>query len=92
MEVDIQQLWSEARTVLMELGTEFGLKIVAAIAVFLIGRWVARLISNGARKVMHSNDVEDTLETFVGNLLYIVLLTVVIVASIGTLGVQVASF
>ncbi len=92
MEVDIQEMWSQARTVLMELGTEFGLKIVAALAVFLIGRWAARLVSNGVKKLMHNNDVEDTLETFVGNLLYIVLLTLVIVASVGTLGVQVASF
>lgn len=76
---------------LTEQGVEFGLKIVAALVIFVIGRWLARLASNLAKAAMARADVEDTLEKFLGNLLYMVLLAVVAIATIGALGIQTTS-
>ena len=44
-----------------ELVTVYGLKVVAAIAIFVIGRWVAKIISNVIRKMMHKADLDQTL-------------------------------
>ncbi len=67
-------------------------KVVAALLVFLIGRWVAKLITNLVRKVMVKRDLDETLVKFLGSMLYVVLLTLVIISALGQLGVSTTSF
>jgi len=75
-----------------ELGTDFGVKILAALAVFIIGRWVVKYLRNLTRRVMQKRDVDPTLTKFVANLAYVALLTFVIIAALGMLGIQTTSF
>ncbi|MFH1490397.1 MAG: mechanosensitive ion channel domain-containing protein [Pseudomonadota bacterium] len=75
-----------------ELCTFYGLKIIAAIVIFIIGRWVAKLLKNAAEKVMKKRGVEPTVISFTVNLIYIALLVFVFLAALGKLGVQTASF
>jgi len=75
-----------------ELGTEFGVKILAALAVFIIGRWVVKYLRKLTLSVMGKRDVEPTLTKFVANLAYVALLTFVIIAAMGMLGIQTTSF
>ena len=75
-----------------ELLTVFGLKVLAAIAVFVLGRWVATTLKDLLRKMMGKAKVDETLTTFIGNLAYIALMTIVIIAALGQLGVQTTSF
>ena len=70
----------------------YGLKIVAAIVIFVVGRWVARALRNVAKKMMAKGDVDETLISFVGNLTYITLLAFVIIAALNQLGIQTTSF
>ncbi|WP_313952997.1 mechanosensitive ion channel domain-containing protein [Accumulibacter sp.] len=74
-----------------EHGTSIGMKVVAAILIFLVGRWLARVVTNVARKAFQKAKVEDTLEKFLCNMLNAVLLVVVVIAAIGALGVQTTS-
>lgn len=74
-----------------EHGTSIGAKLVAAILIFLVGRWLARVITNVARKAFQKANMEDTLEKFLCNMLNAVLLVVVVIAAIGALGVQTTS-
>ena len=75
-----------------ELFTVFGLKIIAAILIFIIGRWVAKLVRSILEKILtKSSKVDNTLVAFVGNLTYVILLIFVIVAALGQVGVQTAS-
>ncbi|MBS93944.1 MAG: mechanosensitive ion channel protein [Chromatiales bacterium] len=76
---------------LQEQGTDIGMKLISAILIFLIGRWVAKLIVNAVRKALDKTDMEDTLERFLCNMLNAVLLVVVIIAAIGALGVETTS-
>jgi len=69
-----------------------GIKLIAAILIYIVGRWVAKLLSNFIRKLMTKKKVEGTLVIFVGNLVYAILLIIVIIAAIGRLGVQTTSF
>lgn len=75
-----------------ELVTVFGLKLLAAIAVFVLGRWVAMTLKDLLRKMMEKAKVDETLTAFIGNLAYIALMTIVIIAALGQLGVQTTSF
>lgn len=76
----------------LELLTVYGLKVLAAIVVFIIGRWVAKGLRNLARRVMEKKGVDPTLISFVVNLTYIALLVFVIIAALGQLGIQTTSF
>jgi len=75
-----------------ELIAVFGLKIVAAIVIFVIGRWIAKALKKGMIRLMEKSKVEPTLVSFVGHLIYFALLTFVILAALGQLGVQTTSF
>ena len=86
--MEVQALIAKA----YELGTDFGVKILAALAVFIIGRWVVKYLRNLTRRVMQKRDVDPTLTKFVANLAYVALLTFVIIAALGMLGIQTTSF
>jgi small conductance mechanosensitive channel len=64
-------------------------KLLAAILIFVIGRWVARLVVRMLRGQMKRREMDDLLITFVGNILYTVLLLTVVVVAVGSLGVQI---
>jgi small conductance mechanosensitive channel len=70
----------------------YGLKVVAAILIFIIGRWVTAIIVNIVARVMTKAAIEKTLASFVKHLVYGVLMAFVIVAALNKLGVETASF
>ncbi len=78
-------------TDMQQLMTDWGLNLVIAIAIFVIGRWLAKMITRMARKVFKAGDMDETLIAFLGNLIYAVLLTAVIIASLDSLGMPVTS-
>jgi small conductance mechanosensitive channel len=75
-----------------ELLTIYGLKVIAAIAVFIIGRWIAKMLTSLSEKVMNKRQVDPTVVSFVANLIYIALLVFVVLAALGQLGIQTTSF
>lgn len=75
-----------------ELLTVYGLRIIAAIAIYVVGRWVAIGIRKLLKRVMERHNVDPTLTSFVCNLGYVALLAFVIVAALNQLGIQTASF
>ncbi len=77
---------------LQEVGAEFGLKILAALAIFVIGRWVAKGVTRGVRKLMNARNVDQTLIKFTTNMVYALLLTFVVVAALSRVGIQTTSF
>ncbi len=77
---------------IQELVSVFGLKIIAALAIFIIGKWAANIFKKIASKVMTKKNVDPTIISFVVNLVYIVILTFVVLAALGQLGVQTTSF
>jgi small conductance mechanosensitive channel len=77
---------------LQALAAFYGLKIIAAIVIFVVGRWVARALRNATKKMMAKGNVDETLISFVGNLTYITLLAFVIIAALNQLGIQTTSF
>ena len=83
--------WTEQVQKLQVVGLEFGLKLIVAILIFMIGRTIARMLSKGLRKVMKAKEVDQILESFIGSLVYWALMTFVIIAAINHLGIQTTS-
>ena len=86
--MEIQQLIAKG----YELGTEFGVNILAALAIFIIGRWVVKYLKKLTLRVMEKRNVDPTLTKFVANLAYVALLAFVVIAALGMLGIQTTSF
>ncbi len=89
---DLSTTWDNVLEMLRTTGLEFGINLVTAIAIFYIGKIVVGLLTRSLRKVMQAQEIDKTLESFVCNLVRMVLLTFVIIASVSALGIQTTSF
>ena len=74
-----------------ELALLWGGRVLVALAIFLVGRWVAKWITRKTCKVMEGREVDPTLVSFLGNILNAALLAAIIIASLDALGVPVTS-
>lgn len=88
MEIDIQQYVEQAPGLVIQVGS----KIFFALLVFLIGKWVARAISNALARNLEKREVDLTITRFVSSLTYGILFALVIVAALSQLGVETTSF
>ena len=75
----------------MDLITTWGLKVVGAIALLIIGRMIAGILRRIARKALENAEVDPTLVPFLSKLAYYFVLIVVVIAVLGVFGVQTAS-
>ncbi len=66
--------------------------LFVALAVFVIGRIIVNWVTRIARKAFAKADVEPTLGRFLCKVIYYVLMTGVIIAAAGELGIQTTSF
>jgi small conductance mechanosensitive channel len=76
---------------IQEIGLEYGMLALKAVAIFFIGRFVAKIFANIADRLMKRSGMDDMLRKFVRNIIYAILLTFVVIAAIGALGIQTAS-
>jgi len=88
MEV-INEFFSSAE--LVPMLSNWIIKIVIALLIYLVGKWIAKRITAFLRKVMEARDVDPTLVNFLGNVVYAILLVAVILAALDTLGLPVTS-
>jgi small conductance mechanosensitive channel len=69
----------------------WGINLVMALVIFVIGRWLAKGISRLVKRMMRKAEVDDILISFIGNMLYFALLVVVVIAALDRLGVNTSS-
>ncbi|HEX2083442.1 MAG TPA: mechanosensitive ion channel domain-containing protein [Xanthomonadaceae bacterium] len=69
----------------------WGLKLVAAILIFLVGRWITKRLLLGMDRVMARASVDAILSGFLRNIAYAVLLVLVVMTSLSALGVPTTS-
>lgn len=75
-----EQVWATVST--------YGPNLLSAIAVFIIGRWLARLVTAGIVRAARRARVDETLVGFLNNLIYMLLFTAVCISSLERLGVK----
>ncbi|MBR6930797.1 MAG: mechanosensitive ion channel [Bacteroidales bacterium] len=69
----------------------FGIKLVAAIVVLILGRWVIKLIKKGLTKVLLRGNTDPSLNSFVMSLVSVLLTFFLILAIVGILGINTSS-
>jgi small conductance mechanosensitive channel len=75
-----------------ELTALYGMRIVLALVVFLVGKKLASSISHMIARALAYRGIDNAVSSFFRQLSYYAMLVVVIVATLGQLGVQTASF
>ena len=85
---EVSQLWTQVQ----DLVAAWGLKVIAAIAIFIIGRWIAQGVRRVVRRVMEKAEVDPIIIGFTASIAYIALLAFVVIAALGQLGIQTTSF
>jgi len=76
---------------LMQSAIDFGLKLLAAIVIYIIGAWLIRRIKKWLGKLFIRRNTEPTLSSFITSLVSITLTVLLIVITIGTLGINTTS-
>ena len=79
-------------TKMIDLGISVGSKILLAIVVFLVGRWIVRRLNKLLATILEKRHVEASLSTFVKSLVNITLTLLLIIVVIGVLGIETSSF
>lgn len=70
---------------------DYGIKILVALAIFIIGKWLARKIANGFEKLFEKRNFDSAISSFFSSLIYAGLLVFVIIAAISHLGFNTTS-
>jgi small conductance mechanosensitive channel len=83
-----QHIIEAIKEFLVTKGTAFALDLLAAILIFVIGRWLAKWVSILIGKVMTKARVEQILVSFVQHLSYFGLLAFVIIAALDRVGIK----
>ena len=86
--MDWQSVWDTASTQL----TTFGLKILGAIAVWIVGRWLIGLATRLLTRALDRQRVDPTLQRYIANIVGVALTIVLVVAILGYFGVETTSF
>ncbi len=76
---------------LQEEGVDWAINIAAAVAIFILGKWLAKLLVRFTNKLLRRSKVDETLIGFLGNIVYALALTLVIIASLSKLGINTTS-
>ena len=76
---------------LMLLVSTWGLQVLGALALFIVGRWVAGKLRDGTLSALERTSVDSTLVPFLTGGVYYLALIVVVIAVLGLFGVQTTS-
>ena len=72
--------------------SEYSLKVLAALLIFVIGKWVVGRLTKVVKTLMEKAKIDQTLVEFGESLIYFILMLVVVLASLNSLGVNTTSF
>jgi len=78
-------------TLIQTMLIPWAIKITVALAIFVIGRWIAQWVTSVIRKVMTKASMDPMLVSFLGNIVYMVLLLAVVMAALDHLGIKTTS-
>lgn len=84
---------SELFAELLDKVVSFGIKVLVAVALYFIGGWLIRRIKKMLQKIFEKHDfLDQAIESFIMSIAGIALWIILIIAIIGTLGIETTSF
>ncbi len=69
----------------------YGIRLIIAILIFVIGKWIAKGISRMMSKMLQKGRMDQTMANFLGNVFNAILLIVVIIGAMSALGIKTSS-
>ena len=89
-----EMLAADPGTTLQQLGqkaVQFGLRILAALLIYIVGAWIIRRVKKGLQRVFEKRNTERAMATFISSAVSILLTVLLIVVAVSTLGVNTTS-
>lgn len=77
---------------LIELGVSFGKKILMAVIIYLVGRYIVRFLKRVVNGFLERRNVVPEVKTFVGSIVSVSLNLILIISVVGALGIETTSF
>ena len=74
-----------------ELATIYGTKILMALAIFIIGKFIANMLQRFTASLMRKRRIDDTVVSFISNMVWSVVFAFTVIATLSQFGVQTAS-
>ncbi len=71
---------------------EYGPKLIAAVAVWIIGGWIIKVLTNGFNKMLEKRQTDESLKPFLKGLVGGLLKVMLIITVLSMLGVEMTSF
>jgi len=87
----VNGLWLHVKEYLATQGTQMAINLVVALLIFVLGKWIANILSRFCNRLMKQAKVDETLARFLSNIIYSILLVVVILAALSELGINTTS-
>lgn len=84
--------WDSLRTILTTTVAAVGLKILAAIAFWVIGRWLIGRIAAAMKAAMNRNAVDPMLVKYLASVVGIILNIALVIGILGYFGIETTSF
>jgi len=86
--MNLQAWWTSAATLL----TAVGLKIIGAVVLYMVGRWLIGFGVSVMSKVLTARNFDATLQRYLSNIVGVALNIILVVAILGYFGVETTSF
>ncbi|WP_454738168.1 mechanosensitive ion channel family protein [Cupriavidus necator] len=80
------------KTLVVAYATQFGVKILAALAFWVIGRWLIHFVVRMVQNALGRQKVDPTLLRYVGSIVTVTLNVVLVIGILGYFGIQTTTF
>ncbi len=87
LEVVKPDFWVKALPVIQV----WAIKLLAVVLIFLVGKWIARMIAKFVSKALNKKKGNETLAAFMSSIAYFLIMIFVLIAAINKLGIQTTS-
>jgi len=89
---NLPQWWENVTSFLTSKGVDFATNLFAALLIFVVGRWTARLVTRVVGRLAMRAKIDETLVKFATNLVYAAMLAFAVLSALNRLGVDTTSF
>ena len=86
--MDVTSMFETAKPVVIA----FALKVVGAIVLYIIGRWLIGIVGTLITKALERQKIEPTIVRYIGNIISIALNVLLVIGILGYFGVETTSF
>lgn len=90
-QADVSAWFEQAKIFVAERAADFALRLIAALALYYVGRWVAGIAVRLTQVALERAKVDVMLVRFAANVLHAIMMTMIVIGSLQLLGVDMTS-